>query len=78
MPRYYYDVFNDDVTMDEEGTELPSLDAAMERARVEARGLAADSITRSGHLVLNHYIRIRDANGGVVSNVRFGDAVEVR
>lgn len=78
MSLYYFDVFNDDVTIDEEGIDLPGPGAAVARAKSEVLALAADSVLTHGHLILDHRVQIRDMAGVVVANVRFGDVVEVR
>lgn len=78
MTRYYFDVFNDEITLDEEGQELPDREAAVARARFEARVLAGDSVVQQGHLVLDHHIRVRSPDGDIVASVNFGDVIEVR
>jgi len=77
MPRYYFHVYNDDITHDDEGAEFADPDAARERAIHEARILAADSILREGHLVLDHCIEIEDQAGAQVATIHFGDVVDV-
>ncbi len=76
MKRYFFNLYNDDITEDFEGVELADDDAACERAMKEARNLAAESV-RCGHLVGNHYIEIVDADRKVVGSVRFDEAVAV-
>lgn len=78
MPRYYFQVFNDDVTTDEDGMECADDGAALIRAQDEARNLAADSIRRHGHLILDHRIEVRNEEGLLVGEVRFGQAVDIR
>jgi hypothetical protein len=53
MPRYFFHVFNDEETRDEEGADLPDTPAAVRRAADEARILAAESIKEHGHLIRN-------------------------
>ena len=77
MPRYYFDVYNDDVTLDEEGAEFADGYAARDHAIKEARVLAADSVLR-GHLIANHHIEIVDSNRISLGTVRFGEAVDIR
>lgn len=69
--------FNDEVTLDEEGADLPDLASARTRAIVEARLFAAESIIRKGHLILDHGIEIASGED-VVDTVTFGDAIEIR
>ena len=45
MPRYYFNLFNDDVVADDEGTELPNLEKAKETATTSIRQLIAAHIT---------------------------------
>ena len=77
MPRYFFHVFNDDDTVDEEGAELPDLAVACERARAEVRILAAESVVAHGHLIRDHRIDI-ECGGEIVASIRFRDAVAVR
>jgi hypothetical protein len=78
MERYFFHVFNDEITLDEEGSEYEFPQAARASAAAEARNLAAHSITAHGHLVLHHRIEVEDAAGRHVTAVTFGEAVEVR
>ena len=77
MPMFYFNVHDDDVTMDAEGTELASLQAAHAYAIMAARSLAAETVSK-GHLVLNHRVEIQDADDRSVGTVTFGEAVDVR
>jgi hypothetical protein len=77
MPLYYFNVFNDDVTQDDEGAELADLDAAMDRGTREARVLAAETVSK-GHLVRHHRIEIEDEDRNPVGTVRFDEAVDIR
>jgi len=77
MPLYYLSVFNDDVTLDPEGIELADHQAAHDRAVIEARNLASQTV-KLGHLNLRHYVGITDCNRTNVGEVSFGEAVEMR
>lgn len=77
MPLYYFDVYNDDVTLDDEGAELADGDAAHAHAVKAARSLAAETVRR-GHLVRDHRVDISDADRNPVGSVRFGEAVDIR
>jgi hypothetical protein len=77
MPRFYFNVFNDEVTLDDEGADLADLAAARKRAVVEARLFAAESIVARGHLVLTHHIEIA-SDEGALETVTFGDAIEIQ
>jgi hypothetical protein len=77
MQLYYFNVYNDDLTMDPEGAELADDQAALARATKEARALAADTVF-SGHLTRSHRIEVTDEAHGVIGTVRFDEAVEIR
>lgn len=77
MPRFYFHLFNDITAIDEEGAELPSEARARQRAEVNAREMAAESVRR-GHLVLSHRIDVGNELGHTIATVRFGDVVQVR
>jgi hypothetical protein len=73
MPRFYFHVYNDLVATDEEGLELPDVDAAREQAMDSARELVCESI-HQGHLNLDHRIEVDDENGRRVMTVSYRDA----
>ncbi len=77
MPRYFFNVYNDDTTIDDEGMELSDPDAAKALALQEARVLAADTVLQ-GHLVAHHRIEILDEERHAIASVRFDEAVEIR
>jgi hypothetical protein len=77
MPRYYFHVFNDETSLDEEGQELADLEAARAFAVAGARSLMSDTL-KEGRLDLSHHIAIEDERGELLLNVTFGEAVEVR
>lgn len=76
MTHYYFHLFNDEVTHDDEGTEIEGIDAARTFAIDAARALAAESIVEYGHLVLSHRIEIQ-AEGQIVDTVHFRDAIQI-
>ena len=77
MPRYFFNVYDDVVAADEEGTELPNLQAARLHAIAGARDLIATQV-RHGYLVRSHWIDVVDGEGAVVLSVTFREAVDVR
>ena len=77
MPRYYFNIHNDDVTLDDEGAELADEHAARAHAVKAARGLAGETV-RHGHFTHHHYIEIQDERHTTISSIRFDEAVEVR
>jgi hypothetical protein len=76
VQRFYFHLYDDVISMDEEGTELPSLQAARERAIENARALACAEVLE-GNLNLKHRIDIADEDGDVVATVHFRDVVEL-
>jgi uncharacterized protein DUF6894 len=73
MPRFYFHVFNDVVAMDEEGAELPDLEAAREQALEAARELVCESI-HHGHLNLDHRIEVAGEGGEKLMTISYRDA----
>ena len=78
MPRYFFHLHNDIDSLDEEGVELPGLEAARAMARRSVQFAAAESVKDEGHLVLDHHIDIADESGAIVETVRFRDVVTVQ
>ena len=76
MPRYFFNLYNDVVTMDEEGVDLASTDAARDEAIRNIRDLMKDDLVK-GRIALAHWIEIADGHGQVLGTVRFGEAVTV-
>ena len=77
MPLYYFDVYNDAVTLDDEGYELRDVTAARAHAIKSARSLISENVSH-GHLTRHHRIEILDADRQVVGNVTFEEAVDIR
>lgn len=63
---------------DEEGADLPNLEAAIVRASCQARVLVCEMAKEVGLIDLRHRIDIEDGAGAVLETVRYGDVVEVR
>ena len=77
MPKYYFHLHNDIDAPDEEGKELPDLDAAREVARDNARFTFAQTVMDEGHGSLEHRIDIEDEQGRVLDTVWFRDVVKI-
>jgi hypothetical protein len=77
VPRYFFHVFDDVIAQDEEGMELPSIEAARLNALIGARDLIAEQVKR-GYFVLSHWIDVVDEQGTPVLTVTFRDAVDIR
>ena len=76
MGRYYFNLYDDTVALDEEGAECPDLDAARARAVESARAMACAEVL-DGHLTLEHRIEVLDENRALVCTVHFRDVVAV-
>lgn len=77
MQRFFFHIYNDVDTPDDEGLELADVAAAIERGRAEVRVLAAESVRQCGHLVLSHRIEIVDEHEVTVATIRFGDVIAI-
>jgi len=73
--RFFFHLYDDIASIDDEGKELSSLQAARERAFAEARQMACAEVLE-GHLSLKHRIDIADQSGKVLASVRFSDVIE--
>lgn len=77
MPLYYFNIYNDDMTFDEEGAELADEHAARAHAVTAVRDLAADTV-RHGHLVGHHRVEYVDKDQNPLGEVRFDEAVDIK
>lgn len=77
MSCFYFNIYNDDVTIDEEGAELKDAAAAYQYAVKSARALAAHSALE-GRLTGSHYVEVMDEDRMRVATIRFDEAVEIR
>ena len=77
MTRYFFNLYNDKVSIDEEGIDLADDDAAREWARSEVQYQAAESVKIHGHLILSHKLVICTADA-TVDTVTFGEVVAIR
>ncbi len=76
MPRYFFHLHNGALSRDEEGRELPDLEAARQEAIKAARELMGEDI-KEGLLRLGHRIEIGDEDGREVLMVPFAEAVMI-
>lgn len=76
MPRFYFHLFDDMASMDEEGKDLPSIQFAHQEAIRAVRAIACAEVVE-GHLNLDHRIEIADETGEVLDTVRFRDVVKI-
>lgn len=76
MPRFFFNVISEqNVLDDEEGSELPSLDHAIEEALKDARALMSEAILQ-GRDISEGCIIIRDNRNELLKVVRFADALD--
>ncbi len=77
MPRFYFHVCNGNgFTEDEDGRELPDLEAARAEAIRAARDIMASDV-RSGMLDLSSFIEIEDEGRQLRHTLGFEEAVEL-
>ena len=76
MSRYYFNLFDDVVTVDDEGLELPDIAAARREAIRSARSLMAEQVMR-GRFCLACRIEVEDEDRRPVLVLPFADAVLV-
>lgn len=77
VPRFFFHVRDDADAPDDEGAELPDLEAAREKALHEARSLMCETLLQDGRITLSHRIDIEDRRGEVLASVQFADAVRI-
>ncbi|MGZ8296675.1 MAG: DUF6894 family protein [Allosphingosinicella sp.] len=76
MPRYFFHLYNDIISMDEEGADLANLEAARANGIKEAREMMLETVAE-GRVNFSHRIDIADESGTVINSVTFGEAVKV-
>jgi hypothetical protein len=76
MPRYHFNIYDDEIVTDREGLELPDEEAARAEGLRGARDLMCAQL-RKGRLNLSHRVEVIDERGGLVLVLPFGDAVIV-
>ncbi|AVH42738.1 hypothetical protein EXN32_10995 [Agrobacterium tumefaciens] len=76
MPRFFFNVISGKNVLDDpEGSELPSLDQAIEEARKDARALMSEAILQ-GRDISEGCIIIRNKQHDLLKVVRFSDALD--
>jgi hypothetical protein len=76
VPRFFFHLYDDIVSLDPEGKEFPTLDDARQHAIKAARELACAEVLH-GHLGLNHRIEIVDRTDAPVATVTFKEVVKL-
>jgi hypothetical protein len=77
VPRYFFSVYDDVISHDEEGIELPNEAAARLQALIGARDIIAAQVKR-GYLVRSHWIDVSDEQGEVLFSVSFGESIDIK
>ena len=77
MPKFYFHVYDQVVSLDEQGVELKNASLARDAAIRAARELAAEEIVRDGKVYLHHRIEVEDAQGRPVLTLPFSAAFRV-
>ena len=77
MPKFYLHLRNDLDVPDEEGVELPDLDAARRMATQQARFTLGQTAIDEGTINFSHRIDIEDEQGSVLDSVWFREVVQV-
>jgi len=78
VPRFYLHLHNDLDVPDEEGVDLPDLDAVRTHALRQARFTFSQMARDEGRVVLHHRIDIEDEHQRVLDTVYFRDAVNIQ
>jgi len=77
MPRYYFDLYNDRNTVDQEGEVFPDLATALDHARTAVRKLGAEAVSTRGQLVLDHRLVVRSEETDEQHIIHFGDVIRI-
>jgi len=78
MPHFYLHVHNSSgAAEDDEGAELPDLDAARARAVEGIRSILSEEVL-DGRLDLRGRVDIADAEGRVLASVAYAEAVDLQ
>lgn len=75
MPRYFFHLYDDTETFDEEGRTFTNFEAALAAGFITVRALAADQVSREGRVMASHRIDIADERRRVLDSIYFGEAV---
>ncbi len=76
MPQFYFNIYNSEVTIDEEGQELPDVEAARRVAIRSAREVMCDGV-RDGEVTLSHWIDIEDDQRAPILTLTFGEILKI-
>lgn len=77
MPRFFFHIFDDVTSMDEEGQVADDLEGAKAIAIDSARDLVCSQVKR-GYLNLDNYIVVADQHGRELARVAFREAFVIQ
>lgn len=77
MKRYYFNVYNDDITLDDEGALLADDHAARAHAVKAVRSLASETVLL-GHFTGSDRVEFVDADQNIIGQVRFDEAIVLK
>ena len=77
VPRFYFHLRNHLDVEDEEGQELPDVEAARVMAAKFALDMTAASVLERRKINLHHRIEVANASGEHVLTVEFGDVITI-
>lgn len=78
MSRFYLTVCSDARAIDDEGEDLPDLEAATSRAVQGARELIAEQVLAGRPISQDQCIEIANGDGVVLHTVYFADVIQLR
>jgi hypothetical protein len=77
VARFYFHLRDELDVRDEEGQELPGVEAAIKYAQICARAEVVEILKETGRVVLNERLDIEDDRGCIVDTVWFRDVVRI-
>ena len=76
MPRFFFHVYDDMVVHDDEGIQLPDVEAARAAALSGARALICEEVMK-GRLCLDHRVEVEDEAGERVLVLPFREVIAI-
>ena len=74
--RYFFHIYDDAETLDLDGMELPSIEAAVAMARHDLGQIVADELMHAGTLNTASRIDVAAEEGQLLASVRFDDLLD--
>ena len=76
VPRFFFHLYDDVVSIDEEGSELPDMAAVRQKAIKNARSIACQEVLE-GHLNMDHRIEVLDESDELVLTLPFREVIKL-